>query len=80
MSATLYLLRRQPAHISPSLFRESDADMDIVFVEPATLTTLSSVKGAIVSSEGVMVSDSRQTLRYDDLVEKIFSSEHVIVL
>jgi len=27
-----------------------------------------------------MVSDSRQTLRYDDLVEKIFSSEHVIVL
>jgi hypothetical protein len=54
--------------------------MDIVFVEPATLTTLSSVKGAAVSSEGVIVSDSRQMLRYDDLVEKIFSSEHVIVL
>ena len=80
MSATLYLLRQQPDRISPSLFRGSDSDMDIVFVEHATLTTLSSVKGAIVSSEGVMVSDSRQTLRYDDLVEKIFSSEHVIVL
>lgn len=80
MSATLYLLRQQPDRISPSLFRESDADMDIVFVEHSTLTTLSSVKGATVSSEGMMVGDSRQTLSYEDLVEKIFSSEHIIVL
>jgi hypothetical protein len=80
MSATLYLLRQQPDRISPSLFRESDADMDIVFVEHATLTTRSSVKGATVSSEGVMVSDSHQILRYDDLVDKIFSSERIIVI
>ena len=80
MSATLYLLRQQPNRISPSLFRESDADIDIVFLEHATLTTSSSVTGAMVSSEGMMVSDSRQTLRYEDLVEKIFSSEHIIVL
>ena len=80
MSATLYLLRQQPDRISPSLFRESDTDMDIVFVEHTTLTTLSSVKGATVSNEGMMVSDSRQTLGYEDLVEKIFSSEHIIVL
>jgi hypothetical protein len=80
MSATLYLLRQELDQISPSLFRESDADMDIVFVEHTTLTTLSSVKGATVSNEGMMVSDSRQTLRYEDLVEKIFSSEHIIVL
>ena len=80
MSATLYLLRQQPDRISPSLFRESDADVDIVFVEHTTLTTLSSVKGITVSGEGVMVSDSRQTLRYEDLVEKIFSSKHIIVL
>ena len=80
MSATLYLLRQQPDRISPSLFRESDADMDIVFVEHATLTTLSSVKGVTASHEEMMVRDSRQTLRYDDLVEKIFSSEHIIVL
>jgi len=80
MSATLYLLRQQPDRISPSLFRESDTDMDIVFVEHATLTTLSCVKGATASNEGMMVSDSRQTLRYEDLVEKIFSSEHIIVL
>ena len=80
MSATLYLLRQRPDRISPSLFLESDADMDIVFVEHATLTTLSSMKGATVSNEGRNVSDSRQTLRYEDLVEKIFSSEHIIVL
>jgi len=80
VSATLYLLRQQPDRISPSLFRESDADMDIVFVEHGTLTTPSSVKGTTVSSEGVMVSDSHQTLRYDDLVDKIFSSEHIIVI
>ena len=80
MSATLYLLRQQPDRISPSLFQESDADMDIVFVEHATLTILTCVKGTTVSGEGVMASDSRQTLRYEDLVEKIFSSEHIIVL
>jgi hypothetical protein len=80
MSATLYLLRQRPDRISPSLFLESDADMDIVFVEHATLRTLSPMKGATVSNEGRTVSDSRQTLTYEDLVEKIFSSEHIIIL
>lgn len=80
MSVTLYLLRQQPDGISPSLFRESEADMDVVFVEPAILTNLSSVKGTTMSSEGVMVNDSRQMLRYEDLVEKIFSSERVIII
>ena len=80
MGATLYLLRQQPDRISPSLFRESDADMDIVFLEHATSMVPSSVKGAVVSSEGMIVSDSRQMLTYDELVEKIFSSEHIIVL
>jgi hypothetical protein len=54
--------------------------MDIVYVEHATSITLSSVKGAVVSIEGLMVNDSSQTLMYDDLVEKIFSSQHVIVI
>ena len=80
MSATLYLLRQQPDLISPSLFRASDADIDIVFVERALSITLSSVKGAVVTAERMMVSDSRQALTYDDLVEKIFSSEHIVVI
>lgn len=80
MSATLYLLRQQPDRISPSLFREGDTDTDIVFVDRARLTTLPSMNGATVSNEGMTVSDSRQMLRYEDLVEKIFSAEHIIVL
>ena len=80
MNATLYLLRQQPDCISPSLFRASDADMDIVFIEHASSITPSSVKGVGVTAERMIVSDSRQTLTYADLVEKIFSSEHIIVI
>ena len=80
MSATLYLLRQQPDRISPSLFRANDIDMDFVFVEHAASVTSSPVKGVLVTPAGMMVSDSRQTLTYDDLIEKIFASEHVIVI
>jgi hypothetical protein len=34
----------------------------------------------VVSGEGITVGVSHSALTYDDLVEKIFSSEHVIVL
>ena len=80
MSATLYLLRQQPDHISPSLFRASDTDMDIVFIEHTASITPSSVKGVVVIAEGMLVSDSRKTMTYGDLIEKIFSSEHIIVM
>lgn len=80
MSATLYLLRQQPDYLSLSLFRASDTDMDIVFVEHTASITTSSVKGVVVTAEGMVVSGSRQTLTYDDLVEKIFSREHIIVI
>ena len=80
MSATLYLLRQQPDLISPSLFRASDIDMDIVFIENAASIAPSSVKGVVVTAKGTAVSGSRPTLTYDDLVEKIFSSEHIVVI
>ena len=80
MSATLYLLRQQPDSISPSLFRASDTDIDIVFIEHTSSITPSSVKGVVVTAEGMSVSDSRQTMTYGDLIEKIFSSEHIIVM
>jgi hypothetical protein len=80
MSATLYLLRQQPDLISPSLFRASDADIDIVFVGHATPIAHSFVKGVVVTAEGIVAGGSYLTLTYDNLVEKIFSSEHVIVL
>ncbi|MDP1770072.1 MAG: hypothetical protein Q8L74_14900 [Nitrospirota bacterium] len=80
MGTALYLLRQQPAGISVSLFHPSDADMDILFVEQAITTAPSSVKGLAVSVEKDVVGSSCPTITYDDLVERIFTSEHVIVV
>ena len=80
MSAILYILRQQPDLISPSLFQASDIDMDIVFIEHAASIASSSVKGVVVTAEGMEVGGSRPTLTYEELVEKIFSSEHIIVI
>ena len=80
MGTTLYLLRQEPDLISSSLFRASDADMDVVFIEQAASRIPSSVKGVVVAAEGMVVGRSYPTMTYDDLVEKIFSSEHIIIL
>jgi hypothetical protein len=80
MSATLYLLRQQPDLISSALFRASDVNIDIVFIEQATSIASSFIEGAVGISERIVIDSSRQALTYDDLVEKIFSSEHSIVL
>ena len=79
MSATLYLLRKQPDRISPSLFQVSDTDKDVVLVEHL-VTATSSPKGVVVNSEKMPVGNSPQTLTFDNLIEKIFSSAHVIVI
>jgi len=80
MGTTLYILRQHPDRISSSLFRASDTDMDIVFVEQASSIVPSSVKGVVVATEGMAVGLSHRTMTYDDLIEKIFSSERVIVV
>lgn len=79
MSSTLYLLRQQPDRISPALFQAGDAGMDIVLIEQAA-SSPSSVKGVAVVAEGVTSDHSHPTITYDDLVEKIFSVEQVIVI
>lgn len=80
MGTTLYLLRQQPDRISSSLFRASDAEMDIVFIEQAASTVPSSVKGVVDAAKETPIDRSHPRMTYDDLIEKIFSSEHVIVL
>jgi hypothetical protein len=80
MGTTLYVLRQHPYHISSSLFRASDEEMDIVFVEQASSTVPSSVKGIVVATEEMAVELSHPTITYDHLIEKIFSSEHIIVI
>jgi len=80
MSTTLYLLRQHPDCISSALFRASETDIDIVFIEQPSSILPSSVNGAVVVTEGMEVGFSRPTMTYDDLIEKIFSSEHIIVI
>jgi len=80
LSSTLYLLRQNPEQISPSLFQAGEADIDVVFLEEASSMIPSSLKEVVVTPERTMVSGSRPTLTYDDLVHKIFSSDHVVVL
>jgi len=80
MSATLYLLRQQPEYISRSLFLVSDTEKDTVLVEHLVSVPPSSLKEAVMKSEKTVLSNSLQTVTYDDLVEKIFSSAHVIVI
>jgi len=80
MSRTLYLLRQEPEHISPALFRVSDTENDIVLLNQLVPGTCASVKGTAVTSEQMVVTDSAGTVTYDEVIEKIFSSSHVIVI
>jgi hypothetical protein len=80
MGKTLYLLRHSPDRISSSIFRADDVDMDIVLVDQAASTISASVKDYVVVDEGMAGEPSYPTVTYDDLIEKIFSNEHVIVV
>ena len=80
MGATLYVLRQPLDRIPTSIFRTSDSDMDIVFVEQAASMVPSFVKGLVVAAEGMAVGRSQLTITYEDLIEKVFSTEHIVVV
>jgi hypothetical protein len=80
MGTTLYILRQQPDHISSAVFQMSDTHIDVIFMEEGTSLTHSDVEEAVVSEVSAVDGGSRRTLTYDDLIEKIFSSEHVVVV
>ena len=80
MSTTLYVLRQSPDRIPPSIFRSSDLDMDIVFAEPAALVASSPAEGRVIGSDVAVVGGSHPTMIFDDLIDKIFSAEHIIVV
>jgi hypothetical protein len=54
--------------------------MDIVFVEQAASMVPSFVKGLVVAAEGMAVGRSQLTITYEDLIEKVFSTEHIVVV
>jgi hypothetical protein len=80
MGTTLYLLRQSPDRISSSIFQSNDIDKDIVFVEQAASLVPASVKGSVVVDDGMAGEQAYPTVTYDDLIDKIFSYEHVIVV
>lgn len=80
MGTTLYILRQQPDHISPSIFQMSDTNIDVIFMEQGIPLTPSDGEEVTVGEVGVMDGGSRRPLTYDDLIERIFSSERVIVV
>lgn len=80
MSTTLYVLRQSPDRIPPSIFRPRDLDMDIVFAEPAALVASSPAGGRVIGSDVAVVGGSHPTMIFDDLIDKIFSAEHIIVV
>ena len=80
MGATLYIFRQPHDRISPSLFHMSDIDIDIVLIEQVTSLTPSGEEGAKSSQDGAIACGPHSIVTFDDLIEKIFSSEHVVVL
>ena len=59
---TLYLLRQQPDHISPALFHVRDLNIDIVFIERAASIASSSIEGAVVVDEKIVIDNSGQSM------------------
>lgn len=80
MGTTLYLIRQDLDRISSSLFRASDIDIDLLLLEETISMDSSSMKKIVVAAKGMAVGYIPPTMTYDDLVGKIFSSEHVIVI
>jgi hypothetical protein len=54
--------------------------MDIIFVEEAASLAPPSVKGVVVAAEERAIGLSHPTMTHNDLIDKIFSSEHIIVV
>ena len=73
---TLFLLRKSPDRIDPSLFLVSESQGDVVLLDGGM--PLFAYTGGNVFS---LLSKDRQTsLSYDVLVKKIFECDHTVVI
>jgi hypothetical protein len=73
MDSTLYILRRKLQEIPESLLSSSDWHSDVVFLEQAV------VASHHVSEIGSLMG-SRRAFTYEDLIEKVFAAERVVVI
>ncbi|BFU94701.1 MAG: hypothetical protein NTNFB02_14230 [Nitrospira sp.] len=79
MNSFLYLLRQPPDQIPDALFRPSDTLGDVVLLEAATSSVMSVPHGIVLRIEQGRARDEG-TVTYDELVEKIFDSDRVMVI
>ena len=73
----LYLIRKPVDHIDPSLFLASESQGDVVFLDQSAMTSFPYKGGSVFSLSN---NESQKGLSYDDLVKKIFQSDHTIVI
>ena len=76
-STTLYLIRKPLDRIHPSLFLASESQGDVILLDENDTTSNPYAGGTVFS----LATDHGQAgLSYDDLVKKIFESDHTIVI
>ena len=80
MSTTLYLLRRPADQIPTSVFRASENEGDIVALDDSALTSLSSSRTQIPTVRSARRSIGSPSLTYEELIDRIFDHDHVIVI
>jgi hypothetical protein len=79
MNKHLYLLRQPANRIPASIFLASETEGDVVLLEEAASSSLSVAKGT-VSTIGREMGSRGSDLTYDDLVERIFENDYVMVI
>ena len=77
MNTTLYLLRQPIEQVNQAVFLPSEAHGDVVLLEEGASSVLSHSKGKVFS---LMAKSRHPLLSYDDLIDKIFEVDHVIVI
>jgi len=77
MSTTLYLLRQPADQIPASIFRASENEGEVVALDDTLVTSLSSSGKSVYTIGHSVVGTS---LTYEELIDRIFAHDHVIVI
>lgn len=77
MTKTLYLLRKPVDQIDPALFLPAESQGDVVLLEGSGGRRFPYAGGQIFSLGN---GSSNHDLTYDELVKKIFASDHTVVI
>jgi hypothetical protein len=77
MKKMLYLFRKPVDRIDPSLFLPSESQGDVVLLHQDAIIPFPYEGGTVFS---VSSGESEKGLSYDDLVKRIFQSDHTIVI